>query len=233
MSTETTRQLFQLQELDTEIEQKEQSLASKTGQLGNREALDAAMQKVSGGQKHLEDLKRQRHDAEWQVDDVLSKIKAAEEQLYGGKVTNPKELSSLQHEINTLKSRSSELQDKALGAIELVEVAEKSVAAANAEYKAAEEDWHRQQKQLAGDIEQLKVSLDELKPERAQLAGQIDVSVVALYKKIKQQKKQAVARVEQGICRACRISLSASALQRARSGQPVQCGTCGRILYIP
>jgi len=38
--------------------------------------------------------------------------------------------------------------------------------------------------------------------------------------------------VEQGICRACRISLSANILQKARSGQPVQCGSCGRILFI-
>jgi predicted nucleic acid-binding Zn-ribbon protein len=229
---ETTRQLYQLQELDIEIEQAEQSLALKTVQLGNRETLDAAREKLTSGQKRLDELKHQRHDAEWQVDDLLSKIAATEQQLYGGKVTNPKELSNLQHEINTLKSRSDELQDKALGIIELVEVDEKDIAAVSSEYKIVEEEWHRHQKQLAGEIEQLKVSLAELKPERGQLAGQIDAPVIALYTKIRQQKKQAVAMVERGICRACRISLSASALQRARSGQPVQCGSCGRILFI-
>lgn len=229
---ETTRQLYQLQELDIEIEQEEQSLATKTGQLGNRERLDAAMQKVSSEQKRLEELKHQRHDAEWQVDDICSKIKAAEQQLYGGKITNPKELSNLQHEINILKSRNDESQDKALAIIERMEAAEKSTAAVNSEYKTAEAGWRREQKQLAAEIEQLKASLAGLKQERAELAGQIDASVMALYEKIRQQKKQAVAKVEQGICRACLISLSASALQRARSGQPVQCGTCGRILYI-
>jgi predicted nucleic acid-binding Zn-ribbon protein len=229
---ETTRQLYQLQELDTEIEQAEQALTQKTSQLGNRETLDAARQKATSSQKQLDDLKHQRRDAEGQVDDVLYKIKTAEQQLYGGKVTNPKELSSLQHEINTLKSRNDDLENKALGIIDLVETAEKSVAAVSSEYKIFEEEWHRQQKQLAGEIEQLKASLAELKPEREQVAGQIDVPVIALYAKLRQQKKQAVARVEQGICRACRISLSANSLQRARSGQPVQCSSCGRILYI-
>ncbi len=229
---ETTRQLYQLQELDIEIEQAEQSLALKNGQLGNRETLDAARDKLASGQKLLDELKHQRRDAEGQVDDVLSKIKAAEQQLYSGKITNPKELSNLQHEINTLKSKSDELQDKALGIIELVEASEKGVAAVSSEYKIVEEEWHRQQQQLAGEIEQLKVSLVDLKQERGQLAGQIDAPVIALYTKIRQQKKQAVAKVEQGICRACRISLSASALQKARSGQPVQCGSCGRILFI-
>ena len=229
---ETTRQLYQLQELDTEIEQAEQALAQKTGQLGNRETLDAAMQKVTSTQKRLEDLKHQRRDAEGQVDDVLYKIKAAEQQLYGGKVTNPKELSNLQHEINTLKSHNDDLETKALGIIDLMEETEKGAAAVSSEYKIFEEEWHRQQKQLAGEIEQLKAKLAELKPEREQLAGQIEAPVMALYTKIRQQKKSAVAKVEQGICRACRISLSASALQRARSGQPVQCGSCGRILFI-
>ena len=229
---ETTRQLYQLQELDIEIEQQEQALALKTGQLGNRDTLDAAMQKITSEQKRLDELKHQRRDAEGQVNDALSKIKATEEQLYSGKVTNPKELSNLQHEINTLKSRNDELETKALEIIELMEAAEKDVAAVSGEYKIIEEEWHRQQQQLAGEIEQLNSSLAGLKPEREQVAGQIEAPVIALYTKIRQQKKTAVSRVEQGICRSCRISLSGSALQRARNGQPVQCDNCGRILYI-
>jgi predicted nucleic acid-binding Zn-ribbon protein len=229
---EITRQLYRLQEYDIEIEKAEQSLALKTDRLGNRDILDATGEKLTAAQKKLDELKHQRHDAEWQVDDIMSKITATEQQLYGGKITNPKELANLQHEINTLKSRNDTLEDKALEIIELVEEAEKSLAAVSSENKTAEEEWHRQQKQLAADIEQLQTSLASLKQERAQLAGQIDASAINLYEKIRQQKKQAVAKVEQGICRACRISVSASALQRARSGQPVQCGTCGRILFI-
>ncbi len=229
---EITRQLYQLQEFDIEIEKAEQSLALKTGQVGKRDILDAIKDKLAAAQKHLDELKHQRHDAEWQLDDLLSKIAATEQQLYGGKVTNPKELSGLQHETNTLKARSDEIQDKALGIIELVEAAENDVSAISEEYKTTEEEWHREQKQLTGEIEQLQASLANLKQERGQLAGQIDATVIALYEKIRRQKKQAVAKVEQGICRACRISISASALQRARSGQPVQCDTCGRILFI-
>jgi uncharacterized protein len=229
---DTTRQLFQLQELDIEIEQKEQSLAAKTNQLGSRVIIDAAAQKLAAAQTNLDNLKKQRRDAEGQVEDAASKIKAAEGQLYGGKVTNPKELSNLQHEINSLKTLSSQLQDKALSTIDLLEEAEKNIGVLKSEFKVVEEDWKKQQITLGGEIEILKAELAELKPERAELAGQIGATVMVLYDKIRRQKKQAVAKVEQGICRSCRISLSASALQRARSGQPVQCGSCGRILYI-
>ncbi len=166
------------------------------------------------------------------MDDLLSKIAAAEQQLYGGRITNPKELSSLQHEINTMKARSDQLENKALEIIDQVETAEQSVAAASSEYEKLEGEWLRQQQQLTDEIELLKKSLADLTEKRQQLVEQIEPPAVELYERIRQQKKQAVAKVEQGICRACRISLSASALQKARSGQPVQCGSCGRILFI-
>ena len=166
------------------------------------------------------------------MDDILSRIATAEGQLYGGKITNPKELSSLQHEVGTMKDKSDQLENKALEIIDRVEAAEESVAAANGELKKLEEEWQRQQKQLAADIAQLKSQLADLKQKRQQLSEEIESSAVALYEKIRQQKKPPVAKVEQGICRVCRISLSASELQRARSGQPIQCGSCGRILFI-
>jgi predicted nucleic acid-binding Zn-ribbon protein len=131
-----------------------------------------------------------------------------------------------------MKARSDQLENKALEIIDQVEAAEKGVAVATTQLKKMEDDWHSQQKQLSDDIEKLKTSLSDLKQKRQQLSEQIDSPALALYEKIRQQKKQAVAKVEQGICRACRISLSASAIQKARGGQPVQCGTCGRILFI-
>jgi len=227
-----SRQLYQLQELDTHIEQDGQALALKTAQLGKREALDDARDRLTSAQQRLKELSHRRREAESELDDVLSKISTAEKQLYGGRITNPKELSSLQHEVNTMKSHNDQLETKALEIIDQVEESEKSVAALSGEYQKLDDEWRLQQKQLADEIAQLKTSLADLTQKRQQLAGQIDSSAISLYEKIRQQKKQAVAKVEQGICHACRISLSANVLQKARSGQPVQCGTCGRILFI-
>lgn len=227
-----TKQLYELQELDIDIEHTQQTVDLKTGQMGKREALDDAQNLLAAGQKQLEELKHQRRVAEGEVDDILSKITAAEQQLYGGRINNPKELSNLQHEANTLKSMKDQLETKALEIIEQVETSEQKVAALTADFHKLEEEWHGQQKQLAADIELLKKNLADLNEKRRQLVEQIEPPAVSLYEKIRQQKKQAVAKVEQGICRACRISLSASVLQKARSGQPVLCGSCGRILFI-
>ena len=227
------KQLYQLQEIDLEIESEEQALSQKVSQLGDRQALDSAQSQLASEQQRLDGLRHQHHDAEWAVDDLLSKIAVAEGQLYGGKITNPKELSSLQHEVNTMKAKSDQLENKALEIIDQVEVAEKSVAAATNEFQRLEDEWHRQQKQLSDEIEKLKSRLADLKQKRQQSSGEIESQAVVLYEKIRQQKKPPVAKVEQGICRGCRISLPASELQRAKSGNPVQCGSCGRILFLP
>jgi len=227
-----TKQLYELQELDNDIEHTSQTLILKTGQLGKRDTLDDAQNALTVEQKNLAELKHARRDTEFQVDDLLNKIAIAEKQLYGGTIKISKELSNLQHEINNLKSLNDPLENKTLEIIEQVEAAEKNVAALTTDYAKLEEEWHLQQKQLAADIELLKKTLVDLHENRRLLVEQIEPAAVSLYEKVRQQKKQAVSKVEQGICRACRISLSASALQKARSGQPVLCGTCGRILFI-
>ncbi|MFC1970964.1 zinc ribbon domain-containing protein [Chloroflexota bacterium] len=227
------KQLYQLQEIDLEIEAEEQTLSRKVSQIGERQALDNAQSKLVSEQHRLEELRRQLHTSEWEVDDILSKIAAAEQQLYGGKITNPKELSNLQHEVNTFKTKSDQLETKALEIIDQVEETENSLAKATSEFMQLEDAWHRQQRQLSDDIEQLKSRLAEHNRKRQQLSGEIESPAVKLYETTKQHKKPPVAKVEQGICHICRISLSASELQRVRSGNPIQCSSCGRILFLP
>lgn len=227
-----TKQLYELQELDTDIENTQETLDLKNGQLGGRDKLDAAQENLETLKKELEDLNHERRDAEGELEDTTSKIEEANKQLYGGKVTNSKELSSLQHEVNTLKGLSDKLETKALEIIDKVEAAEKAAAKASGDFEKLEAEWQGEQKQLEADIALLEKTLADLNEQRNSLVAQIEGTAVSLYERVRKQKKQAVAKVERGICNACRISVSASNLQKARGGRPVQCGSCGRILFI-
>lgn len=227
-----TKQLYELQELDIDTENTQQTLDLKTGQVGKREKLDTAQNHLDAEQKNYEELKHQRRKAEAELDDVTSKISAANQQLYGGRVTNSKELSNLQHELNTLKGLNDQIETKELEIMDRVEAAEKSAATLTADFQKLKAEWQQEQQQLTADIVLLQKTLGELIAKRQVVITQIEPSALSLYERIRPQKKQAVAKVEQGICRACRISVSASTLQKARSGQPVQCGSCGRILFV-
>lgn len=225
-----TAQLYHLEELDSEIEREEETLAKNKARLGDRRVLDAARARLDAARSNLDDIKRQHRAAEAAVDDVINKIKTEEDKLYGGKVTSPKELTDIQHEVTIIKSRNDELENRALEIIEKVEEAEQNVAAITAAFKKLQKDWQADQARLAAEIEKLTADLMNLNKQRQTLAGQIESSALTLYERIRKQKKPAVSRVEQGICQSCRISPSVSALQRSRGGQAVTC-SCGRILY--
>ena len=83
------RQLYQLQEIDLELESNEQAQNRITSQLGESQEVARVRAKLTAGQQHLEDLSHQQHSAEWEIDDLTTKLTATEEKLYGWKITNP------------------------------------------------------------------------------------------------------------------------------------------------
>jgi hypothetical protein len=227
------KQLYQLQEVDLELESKEQAVKQITSQLGESGALADARNRLAQEQKRLEELSRQQRSLEWEIDDLTSKLTTAERDLYSGRIRNPKELTSLQQEAEALKARRNQLEDKALEIMEQAELNRKNVTSLSTELKTMETDWQTQQQKLTAELEELKNTLVNLRQKQQLLAAAIDSETLELYHKLKKGKGTAVARVEQGICRGCRISLPVSELQQARSGSLVQCGSCGRILYLP
>lgn len=226
------KQLYQLQEVDLELESNERALQQVTSQLGESQEVVRARNKLASERQSLEELKRQQHSLEWEIDDIATKLTATEDKLYSGSIGSPKELANLQHEVDILKTRRSRLEDEALDIMEQVELATASVATVSSQLKTVEAEWQSQQQQLSADMEQLKAVLSNLKHKRQTLSAEIDPGAVELYHELKEKKGTAVAKVEQGICRGCRISLSATELQRARSGSLTQCSSCGRILFL-
>ena len=226
------KQLYQLQEIDLELEANEQALRQIASQLGESQAVVKARTKLASENQRLEELKRQQHSLEWEIDDLVNKLAPAQERLYGGSIKNPKELTNLQHEVEGLKSKREQLENKALEVMEQVELTEASVATLSNESKRLEAEWQSQQQQLSSNMEELKTTLSDLQHKRKALSTSIDPETIEFYDKLKKQKGTAAAKVEQGICRGCRISLSAAELQQARSGNLVQCSNCGRILFL-
>jgi len=225
-------QLYQLQELDQEIESHEQALHKITDQLGENQVVVNARAGLSSEQQRLEELERQQHSSEWEINDLVAKLATAEEELYSGKIKNPKELENLQREVNGFKARREQLEDKALQIMDQFELAMASVADLSSGLETLEANWHSQQQQLSTDMEQLKSILSDLTQKRKILLAQIDPQALESYHELKKQRGVAVAKVEQGICRGCLISLPITDLQRAKSGSLVRCSSCGRILFL-
>lgn len=226
------RQLYQLQEIDLELESVDQALAQIAGRLGQDQAVVAAQKEFVKQQRRLEELQRQQRAAEREVDDLATKLAAVDEELYSGRIGNPKELANLQHEADGLKARRSKAEDRALEVMEQVASMEARVAAQGSELGRMEEEWATEQQRLEAEGERYQELKADLEQKRQQLVSGIDASAVGVYEDIRRRKNRAVAIVEQGICRGCGISLSTTQLQQAKSDRLVQCGSCGRILFF-
>ncbi len=226
------RQLYQLQEIEQEIESKEQALAQCLNQLGDSKAVTEAKAKLSNGRQHLEELKSQQHSEEWEIEDLGARLAKAKDALYSGRIKNPKELASLQKEVEGLEAQLNQLEERTLETMEQVELAATSLNALNSEIEVLEAEWRSQQQSLSAEIEQLKELLSELEKKRQLVLDGIDSQMIGYYNQLKKQKGWAVAKIEQGTCRGCRITLSTAELQRARGDQLVECNSCRRILFL-
>jgi predicted nucleic acid-binding Zn-ribbon protein len=226
-------QLFELQEVDLQAEARERAVARMTAELGDSDALRDARVGLAEEQVRLDGLATEQRSLEWEIEDISGKQANFEKNLYSGRIRVPKELTSLQQEVAALKGRRSQLEDRSLGLMEQIEASRAAVARLKADLERVETAWRARQAELGSGIEVERQVLAGLARKQQDMAGSIDSAALQTYRALRKQKGSAVARVEQGICRGCRISLPSSELQRARGGSLVQCSSCGRILYLP
>lgn len=230
----TVRQLYELQEIDLEIDAKNEALALVVSRLGESEALEEVRVSLATDEERLMELERSQRDVEREVEDLRSKVALLEEKLYGGSVKNPKELASLQEQVEHLKRKRRGQEDKVLDIMTEVEAMQKNVSLKSREVARIDEDWRAEQAMLSGEQAELNAALADLDQKRKDLISRIDAASLELYQGLRRKRQgRAVAKVEQGMCQGCRIVLPLNVLQRARIGQElVQCSSCERILYL-
>jgi len=227
-----TRKLYQLQVIEFEIESKEQTLAISLSRLGESGELLEAKGRLLAGEQRLKELKKKQQDAESEIDDIAGKLSSIQESLYSGRTTSPKELTSLQYEVEGFKDKRDKLEEKDLDIMEQVDAAKDELTGLKEQLNEVERNWRQEQQQLTDSIEELKISLSKLEKQRQESLVVIGDEAVDCYRKLREKKGQAVARVAQGICRGCGISLSTAELQRVKGDRIIMCNSCGRILFI-
>jgi uncharacterized protein len=226
------RDLYQLQEVDTALETNLQAQKKVSAQIGESQLVLKAKAKLDEELKNLERLAAQQKSTEWEIDDLTAKIKDTEKKLYGGKIFNSKELGSLQQETDELKKRRSGLEDKSLGLMDELEALRKAIDSSQEELAKLQAQWQAQQKQFVIELMQLKAAQAVHETNRQQIAALIDADTLFTYQELRKRKGVAVAKVEQGICQGCRITLPNTDLQRAKGGGVVRCSSCGRIIFL-
>jgi uncharacterized protein len=227
-----TSQLYQLQEIDTQLDSNEQAVERLSRLIGDNTKIIEFQDRLAVERLHLEEITVHQHSVEKELADINVKLAAVEKDLYGGKVRNPKELTDLQHESEALKTKRKQLEEKELGVLEQLELESATVNGLNGQLTKLKDEWQGRQEQFKVELEKSKNAVAAFKQKRQQLVSAIDPQAVTLYQDVKKQRPVAVARVEKGMCRSCRITLSVSEFHKVRAGHLIRCNNCGRILSM-
>ena len=226
------KQLYELQEIDLELDQNSQALEGVEKQLGEKSALLRAQSELESEELQLAQLESKEQGAEWEAEDIRTKVADVEKKLYGGSIRNLRELMGLEQEVKQLKAKLEEKEERLLDVMSQVEMIQQRVSRKKEELKLLEEDFLKQQQRLTGEKAELTRSRQEMEERRRRVAAGIDPQSLELYHELRTGRGMAVARVEEGKCQGCRLTLPTSELRRARGGELVKRSSCGRILYL-
>ena len=229
-----TQSLYELQQVDLELERVSRRLKEIAATLGESDELKRARKMVIDAESQLAKYRAEMQSLDLEVSGLTQKIETNEQRLYSGRVTNPKELASLQDEVASLKRWREKKEEDLLEAMVATEEAEAALADAQAILAQVSETWRAGQGDLADEQVNLQMRLEGLTRQRETLVTTVGSEDVMTYQRLRQRKAgRAVVAVKDGICEGCRMNPPSSQVQHARSGNElVFCNNCGRILHV-
>lgn len=221
-----------MQQVDLELQGKQQELDEVENRLSDDKALIAAESKLASQKEQLKDARKKRKSSEWELEDLQEKVKQIDSKLYSGRTKNPKELVNLEKEAKGLKSRISTQEDTLLGLMSQAEEIEAQVKVSGEEFERLKQEWQKRQETLGQKKNEVETVLVKLRENRNGLSQQINSEALDIYERIRLTKGQAVVKVERGRCQGCHITVPTSQWQKAKAGDLIQCNSCNKILYL-
>jgi uncharacterized protein len=231
------QRLLDLQAEDTELRglrHRRESLP-EAEQLGEvRAQLDELESDLAIARKQHEEASREQSRLEGEIEILSQKIDREEKRLFAGSVSSPKELSSLQAEVEMLKRNRSSLEDVLLEVMVQVEGAGETVDSLTREHSEASERESELAETVARSTGEIDAALGEHSGRRAGVAAAIDANLLAMYEKLRDAKGGVGAAALVGdMCQGCHTKLPAKEVERLRAESGVQrCDNCRRILVV-
>lgn len=237
MKAEVSQQqsLLELAELDASLarlEHRVKNLAEQERleevQAAHREAND----RLAALQIAIEDLDAQIAKFESEIDSVRQREERDRRLLEGGSV-DAKQLTELQHELDTLERRQAALEDSQLEVMERRE-----------ELQRDQQDALTRIDELQNDLGVAQTACDEVRTDlnqqrhqglsrRDELVAALDPDLVALYERQRARGGAGAGQLQGRRCGACRIEIDKGELARisaAADDEVLRCPECGAIL---
>jgi predicted nucleic acid-binding Zn-ribbon protein len=201
-------------------------------------ASDARLREIESrrvaAQTRVSDLERAQAKADVEVEQVKARRTRDEERMASGAITNPKDLSSLQSELEALARRISTLEDEELEVMEQLEAAQaeldEAVAALDAETASRDALVAARDEKIAA----LDAEAAEAAAARESIRPNVPDDLFTLYQKVAANHGGlGAAALRARRCQGCHLEINGADL-RELAAEPedtvLRCPECSRIL---
>ena len=229
--------LLDVQELDRRADQLRHQRATLP-ELAELERLAAERREVDGqvrdAQIAVDDLTAEQDKIESDVAQVRTRRDRDQQRIDAGQVSNPKDLQRMQHEMESLLRRVSDLEDEELEVMAKLEDAERTLT--ELRERAAELDQRRVGLEDTRDraLAEIDESLRQVEADRAPAAEGLPAELLALYDRLRAAKGGVgAAALRARRCEGCMLTVDNAELgviRAAADDEVLRCEECQRIL---
>jgi predicted nucleic acid-binding Zn-ribbon protein len=202
------------------------------GELSRRR--EEAANQVVVAQTEVDDLGREQRKADADVEQVKSRRARDQQRLDRGQVGSPRELQTLQHEIETLERRISDLEDAELDVMERLETAQSELERLQTSISECDDSLRGLEERRDTAMAEIDAEVREAETERAQLVTYIPDDLLKLYERLRgSHGGVGAAALKQRRCQGCQLELNAADLRdiaAAPEDEVLRCEECQRIL---
>lgn len=232
--SENLKTLYELQKIDSGLIKAQKARASLDAGASLKQQLEIIRKDHASVEKLYHEATTELRDCELNLKSIEAKTKTYQDKLYAGKVTNAKELSSMEKEIEMLGRQKDKLEERILELMDLVEARKKTFNSAQTLLAKREAEYTDY---IAGQRKQaalLNAKIKEYTALREEAAPKVDKVLLARYENMRGRLAGVgVSKVTEGTCSACHTQLLKNTLHALADDTEIQtCENCSRILYL-
>ncbi len=229
--------LLELQDRDTKLSQLDHRVrtlpdAARLAELDVR--LARLRDEVVAAETIAGDLELDQAKADQDVEQVRDRVKRDQYLLDSGSIGDPKQLQSIQQELQSLARRQGDLEDVELGIMERVEGARAAVVVLTSDRDAVAAERQALSDSVTDQLADIAHDRAIVAAERAALAGEMPAELLGLYDKVRADHGGVgAAPLHRGTCQGCRLQLPPTdieAIRAAPADAVIRCEECRRIL---
>lgn len=230
------QELLDVQAIDTAIDQLRHAFDHhplRERIASGQAAGNAARRQLGDAEARLHEVRKRQKGFEDEAALVEDKATEMNNRLYAGG-HSIRELEALQADVDSLRRRQSQLEDKVLEQMELAEPIDEEVRTAREQLDQIEQAVLVASTELDAVAAEHATRDAELQARRAEASVTVSPALLATYDTIRGRLGGVgVARLEGNRCTGCHLGLSAVDIDQIRKAGPdaeVLCPECGRLL---